>query len=796
MPNTEITCFVSYAHDDADRDTLDYLLATLRDSLRDHVRLLVDQDVAPGHDFRHLHTAAWECTVALLVLTPAYKRRVRDRTGAISEEFTILLNRFLERDQNTSPVAMARSPRLPPYLEVLPVHLAGTRSDATPDEVSSIRPFDLTGLRVTRRPTGEYCIADRLVQTCASALKALADAIAAAASIGGPNEYLALSRTHYDELFLDLKARWTRVTALGRDYFDTQFVKTHTYKLVSTQQVHYLVGRKGAGKSTLTQVLPVLHADTYFATVPIDAERFNLDAAYDLYCEPQFRSDTSTTVSRLHAFEFAWEATLMLCVVDSTLGTALSAASVVGPGCLSALPALESYCRRIRAGHTDATTRPPSDAISCVDAGTYYTFCLNAISAFIRKCVHSARSDALYFFSDIHAAFTRQAFLNYLFADDVRAEFSSLMRSSTQKYLVTLDGFDNAFDRFRVETLRTGDESLLRSRAHFEGDWLASLLALTHTARRAPDHDFYSRLHFCMAIPMDRFLEVVNRERDSYRHWNRWFALQWSGVELSILVRKRLEGLIQDASALTPRTKSPQARLQQLMSHKQFRHLPQELSFEFNGQTYRMDLFLYVLRHTFWRPRSVLVYFASLLSLADNLKKWGNDVTVDAVRKCVKATTRKVISSEFVNELRTTVVNIEQILCAFRHAPIVLGFSEVRHRTSGSDYRFATRHLCHTDTVDKIRFLYDIGFLGLRLSKQQMADLGVWHRDAFQFNEGPTVFGDEFLEEEDLAAYQYVIHPAFSEYLRLNTENTEMVLVFDWDYLRKAEAALLARQGI
>jgi hypothetical protein len=63
----------------------------------------------------------------------------------------------------------------------------------------------------------------------------------------------------------------------------------------------------------------------------------------------------------------------------------------------------------------------------------------------------------------------------------------------------------------------------------------------------------------------------------------------------------------------------------------------------------------------------------------------------------------------------------------------------------------------------------------------------------FRFNEGSSVFGDRFLDEEDLSSFSFMIHPVFWDYLRLDTSHVGRVLDFDWGYLHRSEAALAAR---
>ena len=246
--------------------------------------------------------------------------------------------------------------------------------------------------------------------------------------------------------------------------------------------------------------------------------------------------------------------------------------------------------------------------------------------------------------------------------------------------------------------------------------------------------------------------------------------------------------------AQTDENLNPQQRLEQILAHKQFSHIPVKIQFEFNGKQYDMPLFMYVLRHTFWRPREILLYYAKLLALAENLKRWGTPVTTDAIRKCIKATTSIVVESEFIDELKSTVTNIEKIIAVFYKHKSQFDYQTLRKALQKEIYSFATGDLSDGDVVAKVKFLYNIGFLGLKLTTEQQTNLGLWHDYAFYFNEGPAIFEDRYLSEDDLVNYTYVIHPIFSEYLRLDTKGFDLPLFFDWEYVRKSEAAMLARQ--
>lgn len=780
MADFQKSCFISYAHDGIDRDTLDYFVKILEDKIKPNGKIYIDEKVKIGEDFSKFMELIETVDLVILILTPIYKQRVTERKGYVYKEFKCLYDRYNEFQEIAKDTESKEG--IVQKFELIPILFSGSLDQSTPTEILTLRQLDLTGLRVSRKTTGEFHLSNQLKNKYVSIIHQVAQQIITSATLVS-KEYIKLSDTYYDELFIDLKASWHRPDNRGRDYLSSQFVKTLSYQLVSRQQGFFVVGRKGSGKSTLIQVLPLLHEERYEFSISINADHYNLESLFALYSNPQFRSDTSTAVSRVHTFEFTWESALMLSLMNLLISEEL-----ITSESLNISQPILTFVNRFK-----ADCNPQSDECEWQQSD-FFNYCFGRAMDFVRSCIDEARVEPEFFLIDIQYRFKRENFLRFVFGNEVLTSFRLLLKNLKKKFLVTLDGFDTAFDSFRLESIRTNDEVHLRSRAHFETDWLRSLLALTVRAKSFKDNYFYSTLDFCMAVPLDRFLDVVKVERDSYRYWNRWFTIQWSGIELAILLRKRLEG-IASQNYQTSKDLSPQARLEKILDCKQFKHIPSVISFEFNGKQYSMPLFMYVLRHTFWRPRGLLVYYARILSFAEQMKRSGSEVNSESLRRCVKSTTISIIESEFINELRSTIVNIESILRSFRNKENYLSFQEIRTIVSSENYKFATGDLTEKDVVSKIKFLYDVGFLGLKLSEIEQEQLGVWHQNAFIFNEGNTIFSDSYLEHDDLEKYEFMIHPIFCEYLHLNTRNVDFPMIFSWEYLNQTEAALHARYG-
>ncbi|HBL27759.1 MAG TPA: hypothetical protein DD490_13055 [Acidobacteria bacterium] len=610
-------------------------------------------------------------------------------------------------------------------------------------------------------------------------IRSLALQVHALATVNS-DSFSKLSNSYYDRLFVDLKASFDDSTFAGHDYLETILVKTNTYLRIESQLAYVVIGRKGSGKSTLTQVLPLIHPERYVGIINIVADEFNLESLYSLYSsDSQFRSDADAAVSRDLAFELTWEALLILAMMEVTLELYLQ-------GALSA----EDWQISPIAGLFKRIKGESSGSPAEWQVGDFFNYAFSGMIDFVRDCIDEARSEATVFLVDIGVRFDRERYLSFLLGADALAAFRVVMRSLPKRFLVTLDGFDTAFDKFRLQGLRLQDEVRLKKRAHFEIDWLRSLLSLAMSARSKRQDYFYRNLDFCIAAPKDRFMEVMRVDRDSYRHWQRWCTLHWSGVELAILLRKRLEVL---ASMVTRKEASPRERLEEVLRHRSFRHLPMELDFEYNQRRYRMPLFIYVLRHTFWRPREVLVYYAALLALAEDMRRWGYEVTTDVVRKCIKASTRRIIESEFFNEFHSTVVNIREIAMAFKRRAVILGFDEVKSILFPLDFKFASGGIEELDLVAKVRFLYDVGFLGIKADKALRERFGLDSEDAFYFNEGSTILIGT--DEVDLEGWKFIVHPIFCEYLWLDTQDQELTLQFTWDYLHQREAFFSANPG-
>lgn len=747
-------CFISYCHEDVDQDLLDYVRYILSKSGHADYELLVDRDLHYGANLRDFMALLEQVDAVLLLLTPAYKQRVLKRAGGVYTEYTTIHNRYqLFHEQK-------RFGQVDRYFELIPILLSGTTSDSVPDDISHLKYLDITGLRPQRGVAGQYVISDYARARYSTEL----------AKVGGRLQAIDV-RSYYDRLFVDLKAAVADFKTAST-FLESLFVKTYAYKRVAREDVYFIIGRKGSGKSTIANMLRAINPDRFAAHLPVYVDDISLELPYALFTIGGVDSDTSMIVSRHDCFTFAWEAFFYLCCTDEFCQAKNDVVT-------------EEEQARLRA--ILLQLQPDLDIEPFERRKAYAAYAFTSVIEFLDETIHGARSEPRVFYSDIQTRFSRQRFLQYAVGDEVIRIVDGAVSRSGQKVLITLDGFDTAFDRFRFTSLATHRRSDLVRRATFEVDWLRALLLLIleyKTSRTTTT--LAGCVQVCMTVPQDRFLEVLATDRDRYRFTGRFCSLTWSGIELAILLRKRLAML---AGADVPRALSPEDRLEQLLT-KHFSHIPTEIELTYNGRTHRMPTFLYVLRHTFWRPREVLIYYANLLSAGEELRARGASMSSDTVRRVVKETTYQIIQSEFISEYMSSFVRIRDVIRAFIRQPVSLTYDELTKILGVVQFSLASQDEGAQESIlSKVDLLYRMGFLGLKVPHKRRESMGLMNEHVFFFTEGAVFLRNA--PANPFSQMSFVINPAFHEYLEL-IPSKEFVLKLSWSYLHQLEAVLSA----
>jgi hypothetical protein len=577
-------------------------------------------------------------------------------------------------------------------------------------------------------------------------------------------------RNYYRRFLVETKERGIDPSLL--EHLSDILVKTRYYRKVANQEVFFLIGRKGSGKTLTSLALGLEHKSNYLSHIAVNANDFSLQPLYSLIQNGQLQSDLKNVFTRHRMFEFAWEAFIISCCINTLYQQATDKRWNNQQRRL--IYELGSFIKDITGAQISYQPENIQFAL--------FVYCFNQNQLFIGNVIQNARADPNYFYSDIILFSGLNAYLKFVFGVKRLRMLRELLKSLKGcKFLMTFDGMDWAFDKFRKESIF--QKSDLWERSLFERDWLGALLRSVLDIKKSRDHpyDLGNVIDFCITIPQDRFLEITRVERDSIEYRPVLCHMNWSGIELADLLRKRLELMI---GAKAEKARTPELRLTALMRNK-IRHIPEVISVNLNDRTYTMPLFCYVLRHTLWRPREILTYYANILAACEFMKRKKAQVTSQFLSQVVNNQTTSLVRDEFIGEFNSTIVNIDDIVKAFTRKKQIMNYDEIEEALEGNEFKWATGVEGQEDTCTKIRILYRLGFLGVYAADEKMCtELNIQHKHAFVFNEG-----DDFVLSADkigLRCWKYIIHPLFCQYLNLDT--SEMILPLTWEYLHENEA--------
>jgi len=759
--------FVSYCHDDLRQD--DVRLRAFTDALKRNFRavheLVVDfehPDAAVGANIPQFMRRISTADVVVVILTPSYKSRVvSKRKSGAWDEFQLINDRLRTSEQANS---------YGKDFLVLPVILSGTFTDSCPVEFEHLHCHDVTWLYTTPKtnapPTVHPSLKSKLRRTVAE-INAKIDAVAATKGV-------TYERGNEDAkqsfLFQDTKSRWDLPE--NHRYIKPAFVRTATFERALARDVSFIVGRKGAGKSSVTHVLPLKIDPLPVVVLRIDFEQLPFDMCFNvLKGRPAEASDLRHAFSAIYSYELLWDAFFHLFL-------AWHLRDEIG---------MKSHLRTNVFRDLAAATRHENESKRDETVTrVLFVYAFEKLVEFVDSVMRRREGDYL---ARSVAEFTQSSFRAFVFGNawPILHRVLKHYRQINARLLITVDGFDVQADYFIRH--KHSDERL--AAMQFETELLLALFQIAlKTHRGGAAHGiFYEITDLCVAIPHDRFLQVRAADRDRYRYRHLMARLEWTGMELSALVRKRL---VVARQARDPKGPSLEERLAAVMSSS-YPELPDEIVFQFGAARYRMALFIYVLRHTFWRPRDVLFFYAALLLASKRARKKGEKVPDSFVRQVVAGATRYIVNYEFIAEYTNAFHNLREVLLRFKRGPQVMSWAKMEERLK--DMRFDTP-VPEGEVASlewKVETLYEIGAMGVLLDRTT-AERCLSFRHAFVFNEGHLL--TEKLVRDDYPSLQFILHPVLVEYLQLDTlSNPELILPIDWEYLHSNEELRQAMSG-
>src|SRR5262249_15796003 len=87
---------------------------------------------------------------------------------------------------------------------------------------------------------------------------------------------------------------------------------------------------------------------------------------------------------------------------------------------------------------------------------------------------------------------------------------------------------------------------------------------------------------------------------------------------------------------------------------------------------------------------------------------------------------------------------------------------------------------------EKLEFLYQIGFLGVKLAKEWAEDWRAITDEVFYFSDGDAIV--KSLTDDELRSARFIFHPVFCEKLRLNTRSFDLALMYSDEYIDRNDS--------
>ena len=383
--------------------------------------------------------------------------------------------------------------------------------------------------------------------------------------------------------------------------------------------------------------------------------------------------------------------------------------------------------------------------------------------------------------------------MNRLFSPSVLNVLDEILQNCERKIIVTLDKFDEGYEAFRVDAKGTPNEGDV---IDFEAIWCRSLVNTVYNIKHQQTDQIENifvplskLITFCICLPYDRYLGFIQDSRDAYRFNNDTIPLTWTGVELSILLRKRIENIFmleEDINAswksIDPKM-SPEDVLKYCIDLK-YPKLPSHITLSIKSGTAEMPLFQYMLSRSFWRPRDIMEQFASIITSVSLVKK--ADSIQSLIKRNCAAISEKIIRNEFWGEFGKIYTNLEAITYSFFGANQLMSYNELFEILSSDSIKLTRYDGALIDNADKIfEILYELGFLGIRATENFQDACHAGHKDIICFCEGFQPLNG--IKTDEFKECNFFINPIFTEVLQFKINCPDLICNYPWDYLYHGE---------
>lgn len=541
--------------------------------------------------------------------------------------------------------------------------------------------------------------------------------------------------------------------------------KTDAYESVISQSRKFIVGRKGSGKTTFFELLersaPERFSNKYKILRPIKADNFNLQHLFQVI----YKYDDDLTIFSLDKrLQLFWEIYIYL--------TAIYIVCLEDDYCMieddrhRVFSGISQYLREKKLNVSRLDNEECQEAIFMSSVETFDKF-MNQILDYAHLESYEA---------SLTANFKIDNVMEKYFGENNYHDLCIAISKCTKDILIALDGFNTSSENFRKSTVRLlqAKNDLAEKRLNFEIYFFRTMF-VTFEKLEQRNQGIMKRVSLCIIVPQDRIDQIKQEDRDFDKY--NFASLSWDAIDLLEMLVIRLE-YIYDIKC--NENDSIQDRFKYILK-KNFTSIPDHVTINVNGKQYEMELFIYMLRNSFWRPREIINFFYELY-LA-NKKSAKHHVTLgnDTIKDIIDTKAEENIEKEVYSEYRNVLINIKEIMEIFRNRNIILKWDEVCNLLSIQNFQTTSIRKVRYP-IDKFCVLYELGFLGIKVDNSIKKQENLRNDICFSYNEGLMPL--EILKKMNVQKkIEVIINPIFAKILSLNFNTNEILENYSWKYL-------------
>jgi len=564
--------------------------------------------------------------------------------------------------------------------------------------------------------------------------------------------------------FKNIKAETDKVL---KKHISDLFVMTDEYYEAQRDGKAIILGRKGSGKSALLLGFSFFHSEYYKSVSDIDADEIPLTSLYNYYLVDHIKrsaqlkkladeitygqgvTDLATFIDPVRLSAYAWQKAFMDYGLYLACKTVIEQGTCVGKDC----EVLERVKNQIKGNFND------SDATAFLYAllTENYDDIISLIEETINSFVGSAWGKLISLITNkIIGKYRAKPPEDYAQALRIIKDY---YKSNDWRVLITFDRFDDFYDKHYqgIEKTKEGVSNTV-ARKEILTSVLEGLILSTAAIKNHNDYDW---LDLLVTIPMDKFMELGLRERARIEFENT-IPLQWSPLELFDYANRRIANAL---GSKIPHGKNPWYYI-----------FPQTIT-NVIANNNKEDSFLYVLRHTQWKPREIQLYITKLINkvLTGGIEFEDRE---SLFRESVQEQSREIIRQEFNPEFKKQYPRLWRLLKQLQASKIktVMPLSDFMDAIGGASLSEEV-----TDKTEILRRLYIMGVVGVRkvFQSKQRDDEPTVNQDRQEVSY--TYFYNSKDHDPFAPNVDVCFHPLFFDEIGAIHEKNYIVNELKWD---------------